>query len=188
MIMLISYRRLKNGFVILFAVLLVSIVLTISLSLFNITFKQLVLSNIARESQIAFFAADGAMNCTRYADSQNDSSNPFGYFDCTTDGSGVRTCSFVSGTSALSCGSMGPSLQSGSFISNNSDPNLAKFTYTLMMTPVNGQTSCANVTLTIKKDATRLRRLLVRGFNNSSASSCPLDSERTVERAQDLTY
>ena len=59
-------KKIKTGFVILFAVLLVSIVLTISLSIFNITLKQLLLSLTVRESQYAFYAADSLKDCLVY--------------------------------------------------------------------------------------------------------------------------
>ena len=65
--MRLNIKNMK-GFVILFAVLLVSITLVIGLSLFNITFKQLVLSSVARDSQFAYFAADSAMDCARHWD------------------------------------------------------------------------------------------------------------------------
>jgi hypothetical protein len=71
----------QRGFVILYAVLLVSIVLTVSLTLLNITLKQLILSLVARESSYAFYAADSAKTCAQYWDSHYDDSNPFGWFE-----------------------------------------------------------------------------------------------------------
>jgi hypothetical protein len=80
----------NQGFVILYAVLLVSIVLTISLSLMNITYRQIILSQVARESIVAFAAADAGLDCARYWDlSRNVIANqepspdnrPFGYYD-----------------------------------------------------------------------------------------------------------
>ena len=58
----------KKGFVILYAVLLVSIVLIISLSLFNITYKQILVSQVNRESQHVFYAADSGLDCAKYWD------------------------------------------------------------------------------------------------------------------------
>jgi len=78
----------QTGFAILYAVLMVSIVLTISLTLLDITYKQLVLSSINKESKIAYYAATSAINCAIFWDgSARDPSNstllysPFGSFD-----------------------------------------------------------------------------------------------------------
>ena len=63
---MLSSKLNKNGGVaLLYAVLLVSIVLTISLSLLNITFKQIVLTAVSRDSQIAHFNAWSAVDCIR---------------------------------------------------------------------------------------------------------------------------
>ena len=48
----------SRGVAILFAVLTLSVVLTIGLSLLNITLKQIILASVGRDSQFAFFAAD----------------------------------------------------------------------------------------------------------------------------------
>ncbi|MBI4136234.1 MAG: hypothetical protein HY481_01650, partial [Candidatus Vogelbacteria bacterium] len=77
----------------LYAVLLVSVVLTISLSLLNITFKQIVLSAVSRDSQIAHFNAWSAVDCVYSINREkrelnlttgnvNDTfDNPFGVFN-----------------------------------------------------------------------------------------------------------
>lgn len=71
----------KRGMTILLAVLLVSTVLLISLSLFNITLKQIILSAVARDSRYAFYAADSARNCSLYWDRLPElAQRPFGYF------------------------------------------------------------------------------------------------------------
>jgi len=78
----------KQGVVLLFAVLMVSIVLTISLSLLNITFKQIILTAVNKESQTAHFVALSALDCalfTNLSHSDNTSGfdagdNPFGVF------------------------------------------------------------------------------------------------------------
>jgi hypothetical protein len=52
----------------LFAVLTASLLLTIGISIFNISLKELTISTNTRESQIAFFAADSARECALYWD------------------------------------------------------------------------------------------------------------------------
>ena len=53
----------KKGFAMLFTVLIVSIILSIAIGISNVTFKQNLLSSIAKDSQIAFFAADSGIEC-----------------------------------------------------------------------------------------------------------------------------
>lgn len=64
----IFYTKKDRGFAMLFTVLVVSIILTISLGISNITFKQGILSNLAKDSQISFYKADAAVECGMYAD------------------------------------------------------------------------------------------------------------------------
>ena len=58
----------KKGFAMLFTVLVVSLILAISISISNITFKQTLLSSLAKDSQVAFYEADAAMECGFYYD------------------------------------------------------------------------------------------------------------------------
>src|SRR3989344_4309903 len=84
----------QQGVVILYAVLLVSVILAINLGIFNITYRQILLSSVARESEIAFFAADSGRHCAMFWDSPyydgaydagnyrgsyNGGDRPFGY-------------------------------------------------------------------------------------------------------------
>ena len=59
----------KKAFVLLYAVLLVSIVLTVSLSLFDISYRQIILSSTVESSQLSFYVTDGVRDCIRYYDS-----------------------------------------------------------------------------------------------------------------------
>jgi len=58
----------KQGFVLLFAVLVTSIVMAISLGIFSLIIKELKLSGASRESQRAFYAADAGTECAFYWD------------------------------------------------------------------------------------------------------------------------
>ena len=77
----------NRGFALLVAVLVSSLVLAIGLSIITITLKQLQFSNIGRESEIAFFAADAGMECGLYYDYSTNG----GHFD------------FGTGNSTISC-------------------------------------------------------------------------------------
>ncbi len=58
----------RQGFTLFIAVITVSIVLAIGISILNIMLKELTLSSTVRESRIAFYAADAAMECAQYWD------------------------------------------------------------------------------------------------------------------------
>ncbi len=61
-----SRSKLNNGFVLLYAVLVSSIVLTVGLLLANILLKQLVIAGAARDAKIAYYAADAGRDCALY--------------------------------------------------------------------------------------------------------------------------
>lgn len=65
-----NHKKQKNnpGFAMLFTVLIISLILSISLGISNITFKQTILSSLAKDSQIAFYQADAAIECGMYYD------------------------------------------------------------------------------------------------------------------------
>ncbi len=60
----------EKGFALLFSVLLSSLLLTIGLSIFNITLKELAISTAARQSIHAFYAADSGRECALYHDTR----------------------------------------------------------------------------------------------------------------------
>lgn len=64
------FPSLKNnkqpGFVLLYAVLVVTVVLAVGLILINIITKQITLSIVGRNSQVAFYAADSGRDCLEY--------------------------------------------------------------------------------------------------------------------------
>lgn len=65
--MSITLSQKKNeGFVILYAVIITTVVLVVGLSLSNIITKQLVLSSISRSSKIAYYAALSGRECADF--------------------------------------------------------------------------------------------------------------------------
>lgn len=58
----------KQGFALLFSVLISSLLLTIGLSIFGITLKELNISNSARRSVYAFYSADSGLEYAKYRD------------------------------------------------------------------------------------------------------------------------
>ena len=57
-----------QGFTLFIAILIGNLMLAIGFSIFNIAFKELLLSSSARDSQVAFYAADTGLECALYYD------------------------------------------------------------------------------------------------------------------------
>ncbi|MEX0918517.1 MAG: hypothetical protein WDZ85_00915 [Candidatus Paceibacterota bacterium] len=64
--MIRSRKQNKAGFVLLYSVLVTTVVLAVGLVLSNIITKQIILSIVARDSQVAFYAADSGYECLQY--------------------------------------------------------------------------------------------------------------------------
>ncbi len=58
----------KGGFALLFSVLVSSLLLTIGLSILNISIKELAISTASKQSIHAFYAADSGLECAKYWD------------------------------------------------------------------------------------------------------------------------
>ncbi len=58
----------QKGYAMLFTVILVSAISIITAGIINATYKQVVLSSLAKNSQLAFYQADMASDCALYAD------------------------------------------------------------------------------------------------------------------------
>ena len=58
--------KFKTGFTLLLSLLVISVVLSVGLGVFDIVTKELKLSSMGRESQIAFYAADAGIECFFY--------------------------------------------------------------------------------------------------------------------------
>lgn len=71
----------KRGFTLLIAILLASVSLLVGLALADVAYKQVVLSSTARNSQIAFYRADSALECALYYDQQFAAFNIGNTFD-----------------------------------------------------------------------------------------------------------
>lgn len=60
--------KFSQGFAVLFAVLLSSFLITLGISIFNISLKEIQITTSARDSQIAYYVADSARECAIYWD------------------------------------------------------------------------------------------------------------------------
>ena len=69
----------KRGVVVLFAVLVSIILVSVAMTITSIALRQTILSNTGRESEVAFYAANTALECARYWDlnSPEENNNKF---------------------------------------------------------------------------------------------------------------
>lgn len=69
----------NKGYAIMFAIILIGAISVIIAGLTSTTYKQLVLSSLAKNSQIAFYQSDTATDCAFYADliANNQDPSPF---------------------------------------------------------------------------------------------------------------
>jgi hypothetical protein len=80
----------QKGYAILFAVVVIGIILSISVGLSNSAYKQLILSSVAQDSQIAFYESDTATECALYADIvANVFTLGAPFYSCSVDKNGV---------------------------------------------------------------------------------------------------
>ena len=67
----------NRGFTMLIGVLVASIMLSITLVIFNISLKQITLSTVGRNSQLALYAADTGLECALYWDISENGGGQF---------------------------------------------------------------------------------------------------------------
>jgi Tfp pilus assembly protein PilX len=64
-----------RGFTLLIAVIVTSVLVSVGIALVEIAYKQIVLSSTAKSSQLAFYNADGALECGLYHDQKFNAFN-----------------------------------------------------------------------------------------------------------------
>ena len=168
----------EDGYTLLFAVLVSSIVLSVGISILTISKKEFLLASSARESMSALYAADSGLECAMYQDSIGNlaTSSTFGTFTCgnnigfslptyTCDTSnGMESCILVSPLQ-LSFGSGKACAVVDIKKTYGNDPNLG---YDIQHTQIES-----------------------RGYNmgwNSNSQTCDDISPKKVERALRMTY
>ena len=62
----------EGGYAILFTVVIVGIISSITIGLSNAAYKQMILSSVARDSSTAFYESDIASECALYTDNLNN--------------------------------------------------------------------------------------------------------------------
>lgn len=161
----------KKGFVILIAVLVASLLISLGAFIANIAVKELTLSTSGRDSSLAFYAADAAIECALYQDLhvQQYATSSSATGPATTLCNSTSTPVTVNGT--LSNASRGVSQFSISFPqATGNDPNFSPFaTVRITKNDIGGP-----------GDETIIES---RGYNVMSTST-----SNRVERALEVTY
>lgn len=160
----------QGGFALFVAVVTASIILSIGISILNITLKQFQLSGTSRESEMAFSAADAGLECAMYWNQSKegiDSPHPDGMFAPTAPSPVNVACM---GKSAPGSG--------GSFFINWGTPPLCAIVSVVRsVAPAGG---CFVGTCTVIES---------RGYNKAcSLAGNPPTDPRAVERALRAYY
>ena len=78
----------NRGFALLVAIIFTAVVLSVSLALLNVSYKQILLTSTARQSQYAFYNADSALECALELDQKGPSGSSV--FDYTAEPAGTN--------------------------------------------------------------------------------------------------
>ncbi len=165
----VLYVHKKDGYAILFAVIMIGIILAISIGLSDIAYKQLIVSSVANDSQLAFYQSDTATECALYQDFIN------GYFQNANPPSPVPPAQ-------VSCAvdSTGSNYTLNVAYAPSSD--LSSEIYTLTAPNPNSLAPCFTITAT-RNIATGATLIAAKGYN-----ICNKTNARTVEREIDASF
>lgn len=165
-------KQARQGYTLLFSILVTSLVVSIGVSILNIARKELVLAAGAKESQIAVYSADNGLECAVYWDG-------YGSFSTSSPGAGFVTCE----------GHLVP-------ISMEYSPGASAATTTMSFLFDGGR--CADVAVVkFYTDGYLNTRVTSRGYNSGASPSDPSDpytgdcskpTPNKVERAIEFTY
>ncbi|MDQ3076941.1 MAG: hypothetical protein M3Q63_02750 [bacterium] len=174
----------QKGIVILFAVLTIGLLIGIGVAMSGLTQKQLVLSNIGKQSQVAFYAADTGAECARYWDSVHNS-----FAATSTDAGGNEIFVAPKGSNAISCNGEEP--DAINFESEVEGQENTKTTFQIDISSPVGFVAqynyCAKVEVVkmIQQGLVIGTTIESRGYNLPCVAP---NSSRKVERAVRLTY
>lgn len=157
----------KKGFTLLFAVLISSVALSVGISIFNISIKELKLSTSARESQFALYASDTGIDCAIF-------------WDLRGTGSAIFPTSTQS-VNSLGMNCMGSDI-TASWDESQQSANSATTTFTLQFS-ADLRDPCVDVEVVKNFNLSQETRITSRGYN-----TCIINNERRTERAIRVIY
>ncbi len=160
----------------LFAVLVSSVLLSIGLSIFNLTLKELTLSSSGRESQFSFYAADTGVECALYWDFKSPSQ--VAYATSSNSQSGFWRDTFID-SDAPSCLGASLSYNFKNASSTTATTGVTRFNLTIP----SGACATVSVTKDYANPSIPVTSIDSRGYN-----TCDQTDPNRVERALKVTY
>ena len=150
----------SRGFALLLSVILTSVSLAIGLALLDVAYKQVIISTTAKQSGIAFYNADSAMECALYYDQKADA---FNYGAALPYASGV-------------CAGKPMSF---SLWMNGASPHTRTYTVPCTIPGITGTSSM----VTVYKYSNNTTAIFASGYN-----TCNTSDPRRVERGLKINY
>lgn len=161
-----------RGITLLVAVILASVVLSVALSLLDITYKQVLLASSAKQSQYAFYNADSAMECALYWDQQKDA------FDYTA------TVYLANGFTCADTGGTPQTIVPNTAPNSSTVAGSTRTTVFYIHCPGGGATTNnTSGVVTITKTSAATTAIFATGY-----SSCSNTDPRRIERGLKVTY
>ncbi|MEK7572603.1 MAG: hypothetical protein AAB493_01975 [Patescibacteria group bacterium] len=158
----------RSGFVLLFAVVVSSILLSVALGVSNIALKEMLFSTSAKDGNEAFYAADTAAECTLFYDSSSLVDNAF-------IGSNPPPLTYCDNRTFI--------------FTKKSVPDIgfdSTFTFTIYRLGSSGK-SCATVTISKMNDNSKTKVTSV-GYNNSQTLISCIPTAASVQRVIEVVY
>lgn len=180
----------KGGFALLISVLIASVVLAVGLSISNVTLKQYIFSNIGRESEIAFYAADAGMECALYWDTSDraetikSGKHPFDIGNSTDNDLKITCMNQIDLVPTI----LGSQIDSGDPVTFKLDISSTNKTVCTQVTVTKYQSDSGAVPMPDGKSCPQgatCTQIESRGYNRPCTN---LDDPRTVERALRANY
>ena len=175
-------RQKKSGFTLLYAILTISVLIAVGISMLDIAIRELVISSSGRDSQFAFYAADSGIECALFWDLRASATSAFA-----TSTPVSILCNGQSITTASQSVPTNPIVSSRIGGGGNANPtSIFYLNFNSGATPL---PYCAIVTVTKTEDRTIpanayiLTKIESRGYN-----SCASGNLRRVERAIRVQY
>lgn len=167
----------QKGFAMLFAVLTSSVLLSIGLSIFNLTIKELLLSSSGRESQFAFYASDTGIECALYWD--------FKGTDIFATSSAART---PVPASPDCVNTQGQAVQTINIIPTVSDLSSATTQFSLILPNLDAQGGSAPYCATVTVTKAVVGAIIQTTIDSRGYNTCSTTDVNRVERAIRVRY
>jgi hypothetical protein len=171
----------KKGFTLLYAVLITSIVLAASIGFFVFILRELMISNLGKDSQRAFYAADSVVECILFWDFKHPGLTKSAFATDTLPWGGVSSPILCNQTSS-----------DGRLLSDSS--GLFIISSFLSDVDISNQGACATTTVFRKYVGNNLVMSIkaygrnIGGSWNGTTASCDGTNPNRVERGFEVTY